>query len=227
VVPGREDPASSKPTTRGLTLGEYVQRLNPQMHLVSVSQPDPRLARHNVLAVTGDVEAARKAVLELEALEADDAKLGLAVLSRSGEADVVDGRVDPEGVTRMVGSRILVGGALGVLVGALLIGGMAALFASDSALVLAIAGAVLGGVFGATGVVFAGMGGSDAYRQSFIAPEVTQLCVVSLHTDDVERAGEGRSRMGAREWNTMIDVDANGLTTKGVTPDLVGRHLGR
>jgi hypothetical protein len=195
------------------TLGEFVRREIPHLRVVSMSQPEPRLARHNIVAVTSDVDAARTALLELEALEADDAKLGFVALSRSGEADVIDGRADPEGVTKMVASRILVGGAIGAIAGALLIGGaLAVLDRGSTALIAAIGGAFFGGVFGATWVVFAGMGGSDAYRQSFIAPDLTEACLVSLHTDDANEAGEARERLAARPWITLIEVDADGTT---------------
>ena len=106
-----------------LTLGDFVRREVPHLRIASMSQPEPELARHNVVAATRDIDAARSAVLALEALEADDAKLGLVVLSTDGEADLVDGRADPEGVTRMVASRTLAGGTLGAVAGALLIGG--------------------------------------------------------------------------------------------------------
>ena len=178
-----------------------------------MSQPEPELARHNVVAATRDIDAARSAVLALEALEADDAKLGLVVLSTDGEADLVDGRADPERVTRMVASRTLAGGTLGAVAGALLIGGAIALVANASAstaTVAAIGGAIIGGVFGAIWVVFAGMGGSDAYRQSFIAPELTDVCIVSLHTDDAQEAARGRERLAGRRWLTIEEIDANG-----------------
>jgi hypothetical protein len=196
-----------------LTLGEFVRREVPHLRIASMSQPEPELARHNVVAATRDIDAARSAVLALEALEADDAKLGLVVLSTDGEADLVDGRADPEGVTRMVASRTLAGGALGAVVGALLIGSAIALFAEASAstaIVAAIGGAAIGGVFGAIWVVFAGMGGSDAYRQSFIAPELTDVCIVSLHTDDPREAARGRERLAGRPWLTIVEIDANG-----------------
>ncbi len=91
------------------------------------------------------------------------------------------------------------GGAIGALVGALLIGGATALFASGStALVAALSGAFFGGVAGAIWVVFAKMGGSDAYRQSFVAPELTDVCIVSLHTDDAQEAADARDRLAAR-----------------------------
>jgi hypothetical protein len=178
-----------------------------------MSQPEPELAHHNVVAATRDIDIARSAVLALEALEANDAKLGLVVLSTNGNADVVDGGADPEGVTGMVASRTLIGGALGALAGALLIGGATALFANASAataFVAAVGGAFIGGVFGAIWVVFAGMGGSDAYRQSFIAPELTDVCIVSLHTDDPAEAASGRDRLAGKGWLTIVEVDADG-----------------
>ena len=98
-----------------LTLGEFVRRELPHLHIASISQPEPELARHNVVAATQDIEVARKAVLELEALEADDAKLGFVVLSAGGAPDTGDGRADPERVTRTVATRALVGGAIGAL----------------------------------------------------------------------------------------------------------------
>ena len=164
-----------------LTLGEFVRRELPHLHIASISQPEPELARHNVVAATQDIDAARKAVVQLEALEADDAKLGFVVLSAGGSPDRVAGGADPERVTRTVATRTVVGGAIGALAGALLLGGATALFADGStALVAALGGAFIGGVFGAIWVVFARMGGSDAYRQSFVAPELTDVCIVSL-----------------------------------------------
>ncbi|HWM20244.1 MAG TPA: hypothetical protein VNO51_11195 [Ilumatobacteraceae bacterium] len=196
-----------------LTLSEFVRREVPHLRIASMSQPEPELAHHNVVAATRDIDTARAAVLALEALEANDARLGLVVLSTNGDADVVDGGADPEGVTGMVASRTLIGGALGALAGALLIGGATALFANASAataIVAAVGGAFIGGVFGAIWVVFAGMGGSDAYRQSFIAPELTDVCIVSLHTDDPAEAANGRDRLAGNGWLTIVEVDGNG-----------------
>ena len=205
---------SMERTRRGsqrLTLGEFVRREVPHLRITSISQPEPEFARHNVVAATRDIDAARTAVLELETLEADDAKLGFVVLSTDGEHEAVDGRADPEGVTGMVVSRAVAGGAIGAVAGALLVGGATALFAGGmTALVAAVGGVLIGGVFGAIWIVFAGMGGSDAYRQSFIAPDLTEVCLVSLHTDDADEAAQGRDRLAARQWLTIIDVDGNG-----------------
>jgi hypothetical protein len=197
-----------------LTLGEFVRRELPHLHIASISQPEPELARHNVVAATQDIDAARRTVVQLEALEADDAKLGFVVLSAGGSPDRVAGGADPERVTRTVATRTVVGGAIGALAGALLLGGATALFADGStALVAALGGAFIGGVFGAIWVVFARMGGSDAYRQSFVAPELTDVCIVSLHTDDAREAVDGRRQLAASSWLTIIDVDRDGTLT--------------
>ena len=214
-----EDPSTVNARPAGVALGEFVRRRLPDLRVVSMSQPEPIFARHNVVAVTSDVDAARKAVVELEGLHVDDATklgmptLGLVVLSKDGQGDIVDGRADPEGLTGMVASRVLVGGAIGAVVGALVIGLVTALLSEAStAVVAAVGGALVGGTFGAIWVVFAGMGGSDAYRQTFIAPELSDVCLVSLHSDDAGQVARARERLAEREWIKMVDVDASGET---------------
>ena len=68
-------------------------------------------------------------------------------------------------------------------------------------------------MFGAIWVVFAKMGGSDAYRQSFVPPELTDVCIVSLHTDDAQEAADGRVRLAGSSWLTIVDVDSDGTQT--------------
>ena len=183
-----------------LTLGEFVRRELPHLHIASISQPEPELARHNVVAATQDIDAARKAVLQLEALEADDAKLGFVVLSAGGTPDRVAGGADPERVTRTVATRTVVGGAIGAHGGrvASSVERLRSSPMAPTALVAALGGAFIGGVFGAIWVVFARMGGSDAYRQSFVAPELTDVCIVSLHTDDAREAVDTEAPAGSQ-----------------------------
>jgi hypothetical protein len=112
----------------------------------------------------------------------------------------------------MVASRLLVGAVLGAVAGAVVAGAATALFAAGAVLVAAFGGASLGGAFGAIWMVFAGMGGSDAYRQTFIAPDIADVCIVSLHTDDADEAANGRARLATRSWLTVFEVDADGAT---------------
>ena len=77
------------------------------------------------------------------------------------------------------------GAATGAVLGALVIGLLAAFLGNGSTgMVGLIVGAVAGGVLGAIIAVFAGLGGSDAYRETFVSPKETQVCLVSLHTND-------------------------------------------
>ena len=71
-------------------------------------------------------------------------------------------------------------------------------------------GAFAGSVLGAIASVFAGMGGSDAYRQTFLPRSTSQICVVSLHTNDRKEADLARDRLAARTWDGLLDVDARG-----------------
>ena len=75
-----------------------------------------------------------------------------------------------------------------------------------------VVGALAGGVLGAIISVFAGLGGSDAYQETFVSPEGMQVVLVSLHTNDRDEARHGRKRLSSRSWADLFDVDANGKT---------------
>jgi hypothetical protein len=192
-----------------VTLRDVAERLFPDEEIVSISNPEPILRRYNVVAVAPSAEPARKAVLDLEAIEADDAAIGVVVLG-SQHAEPADGKVDSEGVTRAVFPRVVVGGLVGFVVGSVLIGGGAALLGADSAWIgAALGGGLMGSVFGAIWVVFARLGGSDAYRQTFVQPRSEDLTLVSLHTDDPEEADEARRRLGKEDLR-VYDVSPSG-----------------
>ena len=81
------------------------------------------------------------------------------------------------------------GAATGAVLGALVIGALAAFLGNGSTgMVGLIVGAVAGGVLGAVTAVFAGLGGSDAYRETFVSPKEMQVVLVSLHTNDRDEA---------------------------------------
>ena len=147
-----------------MTLREFAEQEFRGLDIVSVSQPEPVLLDRNVMAVTDDVDQAREAVLALEDLEIDDSRLGLVVLEpphRWGP-EWKEGKADPEGATKPV-TRAPMGAATGAVLGALVIGVLAAFLGNGSTgMVGLIVGAVAGGVLGAIIAVFAGLGGSDA-----------------------------------------------------------------
>jgi len=195
-----------------MTLREFAEQEFRGLDIVSVSQPEPVLLDRNVMAVTDDVQLARQAVLDLEALEVDDARLGLVVLEPAHRwgPEWKEGKADIEGATRPV-TRAPIGAVTGAILGALLIGGLAAILGNGSTgMVGMIVGAVAGSVLGAIIAVFAGLGGSDAYRETFVAPEESHVCLVSLHTNDRDEASAARKRLSGRSWSDLFDVDAKG-----------------
>jgi hypothetical protein len=187
---------------------DLAERLVPHLDVVSTSQPEPTPGRHNVVAIVPDVEHARAAVLALESMEDDDARVGLVVMGARPRDDVAG--IDPEGVTGSVAPRIVLGALAGAVVGALVVGGATALLADDSAVAgPAIGGAFLFGVFGAIWAVFARLGGSDAYRQTFVEPRTDAVALVSLHTDDRDAAAAGFERLRGAGPYTVMEYDAS------------------
>jgi hypothetical protein len=193
------------------SLTDVAHEIAPDLRIVSASQPVPKLRTHNVVALAGSAERARHAVLALERLEYDDDKLGTVVMSRPGSLDE-ERRLhgDHEGVSRVVVPRVLLGGAIGAAVGFVVIGLVALGLGVTGwqAVGAALGGLMMFAVLGAIWVTFAGMGGSDAYRQTFVDEDVTELTIVSLHTDDAQEAE-------AAEQALVSD------------PDIVVLHVGR
>ena len=200
----------------GRSLDDVARRLAPNLRVISASQPTPLLRDHNVLAIAHDAGAARRAVLALEAVEHADDQLGTVVMGTATDAgsspDDENGRVDPEGVGRQVVPRVLAGALIGALVGAVVIGGGAFVVGARGwELVGAAAGgAMLFAVFGAIWLTFAGFGGSDAYRQTFVDEAVSELTIVSVHTDDSDEAAAARKQLAGDPELTILSVDRLG-----------------
>lgn len=174
-----------------------------------MSNPEPHLERLNVVATTSDPEVARDAVLDLEAEEGDDARIGLVALGPP--KDEPDG-VDPEGVARAVGPRVVVGGTIGAAAGAGLGAAVAAISGAEASVVVvgALAGAALLTVPGAIWATFSRFGGSDAYRQTFVDENLDELNVVSLHTSDRNEAERAMARLSARPELVVRLLDGDG-----------------
>jgi hypothetical protein len=201
----------------GHSLTELAKQLAPHLRIISASRPAPLLRDHNVLAIAGDAESGRRAVLALEGIEHADDQLGTVVmgaLTDDEDAESTDdkGHVDPEGVGQQVVPRVLLGGLIGAIAGAVLVGGGALLLGATGWELVgaAVAGAVLLSVFGAMWLTFAGLGGSDAYRQTFVDDAATELTIVSVHTDDPDEADAVRSRLAGRSDVMVLSVDCFG-----------------
>jgi hypothetical protein len=198
-------------TNQPQTLTSVVRQWAPHLRVVSVSNPEPHLQRLNVVATTSDPTVARDAVLDLEATEDDDARIGLVALGPPTDEGRPDG-VDPEGVGRAVGPRIVVGGAVGAAAGAGIGAAATAISGAEASLVVvgALAGAALLTVPGAIWATFPRLGGSDAYRQTFVDENVDELNVVSLHTSNRQEAERAMARLSARPELVVRLLDGDG-----------------
>ncbi len=188
--------------------------------MISTSNPEPALRTYNVVARYRSVDAARNAVLALESLEADDGAVGLTVVelpSRTvGVDDMPDADRDPGPIDELT-PRMLRGAAMGLVVGALLIGGITALIDSEIWVGAAIGGAIFGLVVGAIWGAFIRMGGSDAYRQTFVETSSPTLTIVSLHSDDRAEADEARRRLALEADEAPLLVEQT-RDTLSITP---------
>ena len=195
-------------------LEDLARQAAPHLHVVSVSNPDPVFRRLNLVAVTSSEEDAREAVVALSAETDDDAGIGVVVMSADPDRAADHAAVDPEHVTGFVGRRIAIGGLVGAVVGALVIGGAVAIITQSLVATIAavVGGALFGFQIGGIYFPFAGMGGGDAYRQTFVAPELVDAAFVAFHTDSEEPLARARSRLDDVEHLAVIQVDSTGRT---------------
>lgn len=191
-------------------VAEVARRFAPHLHVVAVSQPEPVLRERNVVTMVPATEDARDSVLSLEEIETDDAAIGVVVMGSEPVPDII-GPADLEGVASSAGPRILVGGLFAAVVGAAIVGGLAAALSDGPGVIgAALAGAALFGPFGVIWAVFGRLGGSDAYRQTLVEAQSADVTVVSYHTDDDAEAEAGFERLRAQGHRNVVIVDASG-----------------
>lgn len=211
------NPESNEPRAADGAEGAFVsfcRHLAPHLEVVSVSQPEARLAHSNVVGLCPDVETAREAVLSLESIEDDDARLGLVVMAPPDDGLDRGRRTDPERVAGTVFKRVVLGGLAGAAVGAIVFGVVGYLVGGwSAALGAALGGVVLVGPIGAIWTTFAGFGGSDAYRQTYVDPEIDSLGVVLLPITGPRTHDDALQQLSAIEGVTVLDVDQHGTIT--------------
>ncbi|WP_116997546.1 hypothetical protein [Desertimonas flava] len=191
-------------------LVQLARRIAPSLTVASVSEPLPVPQRCNVIAVVGSADEARKLVLALESVEKLTSEDRIGVVVMSGENTEATGdRVDEAGATDGVGPRLLVGGGVGALIGGAAGAGLGLAIDDVAPAASAIGGAVLLGAFGAIWAAFAGMGGSDAYRQTFVVPTERELSIVSFHTDEIARADDAYDRLTSAEGEGVMMLDSS------------------
>lgn len=207
-APGRSAP----------TLEELAAAAAPHLEIVSVSQPTPVLRASNLLVLATSEDVGRRAVLELEGHEDDDARIGTVVMTTPGSRPIsTQQAVDPEHVTGLAVRRSLVGGIIGAAIGAALIGIATWVFtgSTGTAAAVAVGGAIFGFIIAGTWSTFGRLGGSDAFRQTFVPPEIADLVIVSLHSADPDDSRRARDRLASIDDITLIEVDDEGRRVDG------------
>jgi hypothetical protein len=197
--------------TRPLNLTSWVRQQAPHLDELSNSNPNATLRRHNLVAVTDDIESARAVALDFERATDNVTDTTLLVLGHPVDRESKH-QVDPEGVTSHAARRTAVGGVPGAVICALIIG-LGVWFVTESA--AATAAAALGGaIFGfyvtAVWSFVIGTGQSPAYQQGFIDPDAADAIVVALHADDRALIDEARLAITRDDKVRLFDVDEQG-----------------
>lgn len=194
----------------GSDLVRVATTLLPGLDVLSVSKPAPAAMEFNVVAVAESADAAREATLDLEALQHHDdgTSIGLVMLGSPTRGEHEQVSVDPEGVVGAVAPRVIVGGLIGAIVGAAAGAVIAAFVDGVSVPVALLPGAALGATIGAIWWAFARLGGSDAYRQTFVEPRPVEVGVVSFHCHDRETADAAFDKLLARTMRRVMLLDA-------------------
>lgn len=186
----------------GLT--EWARNAAPHLDVVSASVPEPHLEPGDLIAVFDTPDEARRLLLEWERIEPLDGAVGFVALGidpdhaeRLGHA----GGADPEGVTGHAARRILQGAIPGAAIGAIVVGLLASALRGWDA----FAGGALGGFFfgiiaGAFVAFVRRTSWGEAYRHSFVDPQMITFAVASFHSteqDHVQRAIDASTHAGA------------------------------
>lgn len=179
------------------------------------------LLAHNLIAVVHEPDVSRELLRKWERIQPAAAGVGFVAMSRSplpdgrppyaGSAPVDRAEGDPQKVTGHAGRRIVRGALPGGLLGAVVIGVIAAILAPDGGNVTAAAlgGAAIGFVAGAVLSFVAGSGWSEAYKESFVAPATTELTYASIHSDDIDLVRQA-AKVADLPGGTLICVNRAG-----------------
>jgi hypothetical protein len=183
----------------------------PHLSEVSNSNPDATLQRHNLVAITDDIEAARVVALDFERTTSPDNDTTMLVLGHSVDRESTH-ETDPEGVTGHAARRMLIGGIPGAIVFAAIIGVGVWLMTRNAAVTAggAIGAAFFGFYSTAVWSFVIGTGQSEAYQQSFIDPDAADAVIVALHVDDRSFIEQARHAVSSEEKVRLFELDERG-----------------
>ena len=216
----RDDMTAHDPTARGrttsgpLTVTSWARAHAPHLSEVSNSNPAATFRRHNLVAITDDVEAARVVALDFERTTEHDTDTTMLVLGHDVDREIKH-EADPEGVTSHAARRTFIGGLPGAVVFALILG-LGVWFVTESApftIAAAIGGAIFGFYVTAVWSFVIGTGQSQAYQQGFIDPDAADAIVVALHVDDRSLITDARQSVADDDRIRLFEVDENGHLT--------------
>lgn len=207
----RSDATDGAAPDAPVTLTAWARTHAPHLVEVSNSNPNTTLGRHNLVAITGDLEAARIVALDFERTSASDADTTMLVLGHAVSRKATH-RADPEGVTSHAARRTLLGGIPGAAVCALIIG-VGVWFVTESA-AATFAGALGGAIFGfyvtAVWSFVIGTGQGEAYQQGFIDPDAADAIVVAITVDDHALIDVARHAVSIDDRVRLFELDERG-----------------
>jgi hypothetical protein len=204
-----------------ITLSAWARRREPRLFISAKSEPEPVLLGHNLIAAVVDPEESHELLRKWEGLQPADAHVGFVAMSSTPKADghlpveqpggPVRAGGDPQHVAGHAARRIVRGALPGGLLGAIVIGVIAAILAPDGGNVVAAAlgGAAIGFVAGAVISFAVGSGWSEAYKESFVEPASTVITYASIHSDDVDTIRKA-AKLADVPGGTMLCVDRSG-----------------
>ncbi len=209
--PNRTDATADPTPGTPVKLTTWAHRHAPHLSEVSNSNPNATLGRHNLVAITDDLEEARVVALDFERTSANEADTTMLVLGHAVTREATH-QVDPEGVTSHAARRTLLGGIPGAVIAALLIG-LGVWFVTENS--TATAAAVVGGaIFGfyvtAVWSFVIGTGQSEAYQQGFINPDAADAIVIAIAVDDQALIDQARHAVSADDNVRLFEVDERG-----------------
>lgn len=194
-----------------MTVSSWAHSQAPHLSEVSNSNPSAVLRRHNLVAITDDLETARVVALDFERTTADDADTTMLVLGHAVDRESTH-EVDPEGVTSHAARRTLLGGIPGAIVFALIIGlGVWLVTGSAAATAGAAVGASIFGFYSTAVWSFViGTGQSEAYQQGFIDPDAADAIIVALHVQDHSLIEQARQAVSSEDKVRLFELDERG-----------------
>ena len=214
-----------------MTLSEWARLRQPELFVTAKSEPEPVLLNHNLVAVLDDPADSRELLLKWERIRTAAAGVGFVALSSTRHPDGPDAYRAPAGqgpvattdsqkVSRHTIRKVLKGALPGCVVGAVVVAVVAMVLGASAGSVIgaALGGAAFGFIAGAVASFVAGTGWSEAYKESFVDPDTTEVVFASIHSDQIDTITKA-ARVAALPDDRLLSIDRNGRPAPLVIAD--------